>query len=150
MQESFSSFMRESLRRARKIDDLGEPNIFEILIRIIVPIGWQGFLILCMVLITSSFLFAATLAGFLATPIGLVIVAVVGISAAESMKQLYRKRYIPLAIRSVGKKIRQKYENLRDLHDTSGIDSLCDECAREIVGEARRQLFRSCKNAYWG
>jgi hypothetical protein len=146
---SFSEFMKESVRRAKNIDDFGKSDVFEIIIRILPAIGWQGFLVLAVILNMSGWAFGLSLAGFLSTPIGLIIVGILGISAAIAIKKLYSERTIPLAIKTVGDQMRPRYNELKVSQKVSAIDTLCDECARRIVFEAHTILNKSIGRKKW-
>lgn len=146
---SFGEFMKESISRAKNIDDFGKADIFGILMKILPAIGWQGFLALIVLINMGGWALGISLAGFLATPIGLAVVAVLGVSAAIAIKKLYSERTIPLAVKAVGNRLRPKYNELKSNRDTKSIDALCDECARQIVSEAHAQMNRSIGRKKW-
>ena len=146
---SFGAFMKESLNDAKKIDDFGKMEVFEILIRILPAIGWKGFLALCVILSLGHIAFGGALLAFMATPVGWTIAIILGVTAAAAIKKLYENRTIPLAVRAVGNEVRPRYNTLREAQDTTGIDALRDECARMIVNEAHHRINRSIGRKKW-
>lgn len=146
---SFGTFMKESLNEAKKIDDFGKMEVFDILMKILPAIGWKGFLALCVLLSLGNIAFGGAMLGFMTTPVGLVIAIVLGVAAAASIKKLYKNRTIPLSVRTVGNEVRPRYNTLKESQDKAGIDTLKNECARMIISEAHYRINRSIGRKKW-
>ena len=82
--------------------------------------------------------FVAAIAAFIATGIGVIVVAVLaiaGFGAYEGLKYLYANKWYPLAIWIVGKRVKPEYESCK--YNDTEVSNLLERTADMIVNECK-------------
>ena len=138
---SFGEFMAEVVNRADKIsfdssgrtlsDKYEAPSTILKMIGAVANTGWSSFSALSGLLSSASyFAFAAALAIFIVSPIGLVVVgALVYWGGKESLKLLYNNRTLVEDVKKIG----DRYEiRFKDCRSDSERDALSNQAAKEL------------------
>ena len=139
--DSFEIFMvdvvnyAESIISLKKLFDLTSSSIVEYCIKLISS-GWTIFLAVAALLLLGPIVFGITLVSFLLTPIGLIAAAALGVAAAAIIKEMYKNKVLPLAIKKVGEKYKAPWENAK--HDHSSVDQLVHEAAYDLLRESAK------------
>ena len=142
--DSFEIFMVEVVNKANTISNLNDlfDVKYEALVshieKIIKVCGWWAFVALCALLALGPFAFGATLGGFLLTPVGIIVGGVLGIAAATIIRQLYRNRGLPLAIKRVGSKYENKWKEAHGSNTV--IDSLFKDAVSDLLHSGKHTL----------
>lgn len=136
----FSDFMTAAVRRA-------EPRIessraiqmrLATIVYNLLEKGWGVFSTTAGLLTLGAIAFVAAIAGFIATGIGVVVVAVLaiaGFGAYEGLKFLYENKWYPLAIWKVGKQVKPEYESCK--YNDEDVFRLVERAADMIVNECK-------------
>ena len=139
--DSFEIFMvdvvnyAESIISLKKLFDLTSASIVEYCIKLISS-GWTVFLAVAALLLLGPIVFGITLVSFLLTPIGLIVAAALGVAAAAIIKEMYKNKVLPLAIKKVGEKYKTPWENVK--HNHSSVDQLVHDAAYDLLRESAR------------
>lgn len=142
--DSFEIFMVEVINKANEISNLNDlfdvkyEALISILKKIIEIGGWWAFAGLCTLLALGPFAFGASVGSFLLTPVGVVIVAVLGITAAMVIRQIYRNRELPLAIKIIGEKYQHKWKSANG--DRNRVDSLFKDAVTDLLKSGKYSL----------
>ena len=137
-------FMIEVVNKANSISDLNElfDVKYEALVSTIISIiklgGWWVFIALCTLLALGPLAFGITMGGFLLTPVGLIIGGVLGIAAATIIRQLYRNKELPLAIKYVGAKYEDTWKAANG--DVEKIDHLFKQAVSDLLHAGKHAL----------
>ena len=136
----FSDFMTAAVRRAEP--RIGETRALQMRLTTIIysllDKGWNVFSTTAGLLTLGAIAFVAAIAAFIATGIGLLVVAVlalVGFGAYEGMKYLYANKWYPLAILKVGNRVKPEYELSKD--DDSAVSRLLDKTVELLIDECK-------------
>ena len=136
----FSDFMTAAVRRAEP--RIGETRALQMRLTTIIysllDKGWNVFSTTAGLLTLGAIAFVAAIAAFIATGIGLLVVAVlalVGFGAYEGMKYLYANKWYPLAILKGGNRVKPEYELSKD--DDSAVSRLLDKTVELLIDECK-------------
>lgn len=137
---TFSDFMTAAIKRAEP--QIGSYRSLQMKLTTIVygliEKGWGVFTSTAKLLTLGAIAFVAAIAAFIATGIGLLVVAVlalVGFGAYEGMKYLYANKWYPLAILKVGNRVKPEYELSKD--DDSAVSRLLDKTVELLIDECK-------------
>lgn len=137
---TFPEFMLAAIQRAEP--RINETHVLQIGLTAIVcgliEKGWSVFVATATLLTLGAFAFAAALAAFLISGVGVIVIAVlalVGFGAYEGMKFLYANKWFPLAILNVGKNVKPEFEACK--YDDSAVSRLLDRTVEMLVSECR-------------
>lgn len=115
--DSFDMFMVDVVDTANSLVDLND--LFDVSSRrvldtlmAIIKAGWWLFVAFTALLFMSPIMFGISLGSFLLTPPGLIIGGILGVAAVAVLRDIYRNKELPLAIRAVGDKYKPKYNNI--------------------------------------
>ncbi len=144
--DSFEIFMVDVVNKANSISNLNDlfDVKYEALISTmtnIIKSGWWVFVGLCVLLAAGPIAFGIGLGAFLLTPIGLVIAAVLGVTAAAILKQIYKNRELPLAIKRIGSNYEQRWKDAKGNIPT--IDSLFTSAVTDLLHSGKHALTTS-------
>jgi len=136
----FSDFMTAAVRRAEP--RIGSTRALHIRLTTIIynllDKGWNVFSTTAGLLTLSAIAFVVAIAAFIATGIGVIVVAVLaiaGFGAYEGLKFLYANKWYPLAIWIVGKRVKPEYEKCKYYDDQ--VSLLVESTADMIVNECK-------------
>lgn len=105
------------------------------MVKAIVDAGWWAFLALAALLALGQFGFLAGLAAFVTTPAGILIVGAIAIfGGVKAIRELYKNRILPLAVKKTGEYYKSEFENHKD--QISYIDSLIDRASDHLLSQA--------------
>lgn len=140
-EQTFGEFMTEVVNRADKIsfekcgrplsDKYEAPSTILKMIGAVSNTGWTSFSALANLLVNASyFAFAAALAVFVISPVGLIVVgALVYWGGKDSLKLLYSYRSLVEDVKSIG----DKYETLfKECSTDEELDNLTNLAAEEL------------------
>ena len=94
--------------------------------------GWCLFLAVCALLVLGPIAFCSSVAVFLASPLGFIII---GLGGATILWTLYKHKKLPLAIKKTGIRYKGRYEQASG--DREHIDNLVNEAAENLLYELR-------------
>lgn len=141
---SFEMFMIEVVNKANSISDLNElfdvkyDALISTILNIIKTCGWWVFIALCTLLALGPITFGLTMGSFLLTPIGLIIGGVLGIAAATIIRQMYRNKELPLAIKKVGTKYESSWKAANG--NIVQIDDLYKKAVTDLLNAGKHSL----------
>ncbi|BAZ16412.1 hypothetical protein NIES4071_82880 [Calothrix sp. NIES-4071] len=134
----------DSTVNLKELFDLTSHAIVMIILKIIIS-SWVIFnaIVLLLSLAFPSFLIA--LGSFTLTPMGIATIGIFGVSMAATMKLLYQNRQLPIAIKKVGDKNKDKYDFIREKYAyerftlVEQIDSLMFKSVKELISLAENE-----------
>ena len=134
----FSDFMTAAVRRAEpRIDETRALQMrLTTIIYSLINKGWNVFSTTAGLLTLGAIAFVAAIAAFIATGIGVIVVAVLalaGFGAYEGLKYIYANKWYPLAIWKVGKQVKPEYESCK--YNDAEVSNLLERTAEMIVNE---------------
>lgn len=141
---SFEIFMIEVVKEANSISDLNElfdvqyDALISTILNIIKTCGWWVFIALCTLLALGPITFGITMGSFLLTPVGLIIGGVLGIAAATIIRQIYKNKELPLAIKKIGTKYESRWKDASG--DVEKIDKIFKEAVYDLLNSGRHAL----------
>ena len=136
---SFNDYMNDVLMEAdERCQQLKDCRLYEFVdvsaktfegAKKIIGRNWNHFYVLAEFLASNAdkIFIAAMIAIFLSTPVGVVIAAVLGISAVKTIKELSADKLLTPAVRKTGEEYKNKWEELEGEQDA--IDDLVKEAA---------------------
>lgn len=142
---SFNDFMDRVIERAnqislaqnsRSLEDLFDVNhlTYEST-RKLVSYGWAVFVTVVVFLLSmGSVGIVLGIAAFLATPVGAVVAVVLGTGAVVTLRQMYKDRILPMAVRDIGEKYKPRWHSAEG--NVNVIDALSEQAAEELYGAA--------------
>lgn len=136
--------MIEVVNKANSISDLNElfdvkyDALISTILHIIKTCGWWVFIALCTLLALGPFAFGITMGGFLLTPVGLIIGGVLGIAAATIIRQMYKNKDLPLAIKNVGAKYEDTWKNANG--NVVQIDDIYKKAVADLLNAGKHSL----------
>lgn len=141
--DSFEIFMVDVVNKANSISNLNDlfDVKYEALISYltqIIKVGWWAFVALCVLLAMGPIAFGISIGSFLLTPPGMIIGAVLGIAAATIIRQIYKNKELPLAIKSVGSRYESKWKNANGNH--TQIDTIFKEAVSDLLRAGKHSL----------
>lgn len=147
--DSFETFMVEVVNKANEISNLNDlfDVKYEALIsklNRIIEYGWWVFIALCALLVMGSIAFGISVGTFLLTPPGLIIGGILGIAAAATLRQIYKNKELPLAIKKIGSMYESRWKNARGNRDT--IDLLFKDAVKDLLNSGKHSLSYSALN----
>lgn len=141
--DSFEIFMVEVVKKANSISDLND--LFDVkyeklisYLEVIIKLSWWAFVALCALLALGPIAFGLSVGSFLLTPPGLIIAGILGIAAATIIKQLYRNKELPLAIKKVGSKYESSWRNANG--NRNSIDELFKNATSDLLHSGNHSL----------
>ncbi|MBR1467915.1 MAG: hypothetical protein IJ606_04720 [Bacteroidaceae bacterium] len=142
--DSFEIFMIDVVNKANSISNLNE--LFDVkyeelvskLTTIIRNAGWLAFTGLCVLLTAGPIVFGIGVGTFLLTPVGIAIAAVLGITAATIIRQIYKNKELPLAIKRVGSKYEKRWKEANG--NAYIIDGLFKNAVFDLLHSGKRSL----------
>lgn len=142
--DSFEIFMVDVVNKANSISNLNElfdvkyEELVSTLTRIIKSAGWWAFAGLCVLLAAGPIAFGIGIGTFLLTPVGIAIAAVLGVAAATIIRQLYKNKELPLAIKRVGSKYEQRWKDANG--NVSVIDGLFKNAVSDLLHSGKHSI----------
>jgi hypothetical protein len=156
---SFNKFMDDVIKKADELIksefgyNTGLEDLFTISSKKIVSYiidlidkGWWVFLGVAGLLLLGPIVFAASIAGFLATPVGLVVGALFGAAAIPVLRDLYKSKELPLAVKEVGKIYKPKWEAVEG--NNAEIDKLLMRAAIDLVDKTKKAQYKNWTQLY--
>ena len=141
--DSFEIFMVEVVNKANSISNLNDlfdvkyESLISFLTQII-KLGWWAFVALCALLALGPITFGISIGSFLLTPPGLIIGGVLGVAAATIIRQIYRNKELPLAIKHVGSKYERQWKNANGNHLV--IDRIFKDAVTDLLNSGKHSL----------
>lgn len=140
---SFEIFMIEVVNTANSISDLN--YLFDVrynalinYLNQIIKMGWWAFVALCVLLAMGPIAFGLSIGSFLLTPPGLIIGGILGIAAASIIRQIYKNKELPLAIKNVGSRYESKWKNANG--NPTLIDGLLKDAVKDLLNSGKHSL----------
>lgn len=96
------------------------------------------FIALCTLLALGPFAFGITMGGFLLTPVGLIIGGVLGIAAVTIIRQMYKNKDLPLAIKNVGAKYEDTWKDANG--NVVQIDDIYKKAVADLLNAGKHSL----------
>ena len=119
---SFNDFMNDVIEEANKISEsrsgCGLEELYHVklktykAIRMLISEGWGIFIAVVVLLAMGPLGLGLAIAGFLTTPPGLVVAAVLGVGSVATIKQMYKDRILPQTVRKIGEGYKTRW-NIR-------------------------------------
>ena len=136
----FSDFMTAAVRKAEsRIESSRAIQVrLATIVYNLLEKGWGVFSTTAGLLTLGAIAFVAAIAAFVATGVGVIVVAVLaiaGFGSYEGLKFLYANKWYPLAIWKVGKQVKPEYELCK--YNDDEVSHLVDKTADMIVNECR-------------
>lgn len=141
---SFNDFMTKVINDADSIcqekHGVGLEKLFDAsnntynAIKILVDADWWVFLAVVALLALGPFGILFGITSFLATPVGLIVLAVLGGGASVTIYKMYQERLLPQAVKSVGEKYKSRWQKADGNH--SVIDDLARQAAEDLYLKA--------------
>lgn len=109
-------------------------SIFE-MIQTVISKGWWVFIALVALLVLGPISFGVAIATFCATPVGMIVVTSLAVfGGVGAIRELYRNRVLPRAVKDIGEKYKSDFESHKDM--TYYIDSLIDKASNDLITSA--------------
>ena len=141
---SFNDFMNNVIEEANSISEskngFGLEELYRVKVctyeatKALVLREWKVFRAVVFLFGGGAIGLSLILTTFLLTPIGLIVVGVLGAVAAQTIKQMYEDRILPQAVKAVGEKYKEEWENLEG--NRIKIDKLLNKAALELYYRA--------------
>ena len=146
---SFNIFMQDVIENAntkvqiasndgKTLEDIFEMKNERIIAYVIAILkqGWWVFIAVAALLILGPAGFVAALASFLITGPGIIVAGIFGAGAYKTLRELYRNKELPLAVKEVGNEYKPKWKHVEGNYIK--IDALLDEAAISLVRKASK------------
>lgn len=147
---SFNDFMNDVIEEANKISESGSGCGLEELyhvklktykaIRMLISEGWGIFIAVVVLLAMGPLGLGLAIAGFLTTPPGLVVAAVLGVGSVATIKQMYKDRILPQTVRKIGEGYKTRWN--QNEGNRIRIDNMVKEAAEELYHNAFQGMLR--------
>ena len=98
--------------------------------------GWSVFIAVVALFAVGPLGLTFAIGSLLTTPVGLVILAVLGVSAISVIRTMYKERILPEAVKAVGEEFKKPWEDADG--NRSLIDKLRVEAANRLCERANR------------
>lgn len=95
---------------------------------------WLVFLAVVALLALGPLGILLGITSFLATPVGIIVIGVLGVGAAATIYKMYQERLLPQAVKSVGEKYKSSWEEADG--NRSVIDNLASQAAADLYFKA--------------
>ena len=141
---SFNDFMNDVIEEANKISEsrsgCGLEELYHVklktykAIRMLISEGWGIFIAVVVLLAMGPLGLGLAIAGFLTTPPGLVVAAVLGVGSVATIKQMYKDRILPQTVRKIGEGYKTRWN--KNEGNRIRIDNMVKEAAEELYHNA--------------
>ena len=141
---SYNDFMTnvvdtaDQLARSRKgcsLEDLYQVSSKTLQsLRKLLTLDWKVFLAVTALFVLGEFGLIGAITAFLLTPIGIPVAALFGVYAVYSIRQMYRDKVLPNAVRAIGEQYRQPWVDAEG--NTRKVDSLLEKASEELFARA--------------
>lgn len=141
---SFNDFMNDVLDRANEVcqaqHQVSLEDYYKVskqtmrTIRKLISSGWYVFAAVVALFAAGGLGLGVAIVAFLSTPPGMIVAAVLGVTAVASIRKMYQERVLPNAVRDVGNQYKGKWEMIEG--NRSAIDSLVYEAADQLLKKA--------------
>ena len=141
---SFNDFMNDVIEEANKISEsrsgCGLEELYHVklktykAIRMLISEGWGIFIAVVVLLAMGPLGLGLAIAGFLTTPPGLVVAAVLGVGSVATIKQMYKDRILPQTVRKIGEGYKTRWN--QNEGNRIRIDNMVTEAAEELYHNA--------------
>lgn len=141
---SFNDFMNDVIEEADKISEsrsgCGLEELYHVkvktyeAVRRLISKDWFVFIAFVVLLAVGPIGLGLAIAGFLTTPVGLVVVAVLGAGSVATIKQMYKDRILPQTVRKIGEKYKSRWK--QEEGNRTKIDGMVNEAAEELYNNA--------------
>lgn len=141
---SFNDFMNDVIEEANKISEsrsgCGLEELYHVklktykAIRMLISEGWGIFIAVVVLLAMGPLGLGLAIAGFLTTPPGLVVAAVLGVGSVATIKQMYKDRILPQTVRKIGEGYKTRWN--QNEGNRIRIDNMVKEAAEELYHNA--------------
>ena len=146
---SFNDFMNQVIKKAddisRQNHNRGLEELFDVsratfdAVAKLIKAGWYVFMGVMVLMAFGYFGFLAAIAGFLLTPIGLIVAAIFGAAAVATLKKMYDDKILPNAVRDVGEQYKRRWNNANG--NFTIIDNLLNQAANDLYQKAYQQAM---------
>ena len=146
---SFNDFMNRVIKRADELtwarnncslEDYYQVSVTTMKAVIsLISSGWNVFLAVVAVLALGYLGLGAAILSLMATPIGLVIATALGVGAVGTIRQMYKDRILPQAVKAVGDEYKPRWEAADG--NPVEIDQLTEKAAESLYERAKRGLY---------
>jgi len=129
--DSYSVFLVDVVSRTKeRFHTVPFSAAWGICVSILKTGGWVALVAICAILILGPLGFSVALVPFMASPVGILLVAGGG---GAALWILYRNKKLPLAIKKIGDRHKARYEGAHGDHGR--IDSQLEDAARDLFNE---------------
>lgn len=101
------------------------------IVKDIIDKGWWVLVALVGILSLGVFGFGAALVAFCSTPAGIIVLAVLGGTGIVGIRELYKNRILPKAVKSTGDLYKDEFD--RHINEVSYIDSMVDRASDNLL-----------------
>jgi len=147
---SFNDFMNDVIEEADKVSKsrsgCGLEELYHVrvktyeAIRALISKDWGIFIAVVVFLAVGPVGLGLAIASFLATPIGVVVAAVLGVGSIATIKQMYKDRILPQTVRKIGEEYKARWN--QNEGNRTKIDSMVNEAAEELYHNAFQGMLR--------
>lgn len=103
-------------------------------IRKLLTLDWKAFLAVTALFVLGEFGLLGAITAFLLTPVGIPVAALFGAYAVYAIRQMYRDKVLPNAVRAIGEQYRQPWEEAEG--NTQKVDFLLKKASEELFARA--------------
>jgi hypothetical protein len=145
---SFNIFMDDVIKHANDRVDLEElfavdsNGVVKIVSLIISKGGWEAFVAVVLLLLMGPIGFSAAILGFASTPVGWILISILGATMLISIRKLYQYRELPIAVKEVGEEFKPKWKEVEG--NQHQVDLLVEQASSSLINKAsaaQRRLF---------
>lgn len=148
---SFNDFMTDVIKEAdtvcRRKDNMGLEDLYNVSFMTLlstqnlISVGWYVFIAVVALIGLGWLGLIVSIPVFLTTPIGAIVLGVLGIGAVATIKTMYHDRALPEAVKAVGEEYKPKWESADG--NNSKIDTLLKEGAASLYARAYNGAFEA-------
>lgn len=140
--DSFEMFMVDVVTKAKElgVNQLYDNRFDELIDYCIkmIKYGWWVFAAVCVLLVMGPIAFGVSIASFLLTPPGLIIGGIFGVAVASILRNIYKNKELPLAIKKIGEKYEKPY--LFAKGNNISIDRLYKSAVDDLMHGAKKTV----------
>lgn len=148
---SFNDFMDDVIEEADHISrdqrGYGLEELFNVktrtveAIRALISTDWSVFVAVVVLLGVGPLILGVSIVTFLATPVGLIVAAVLGAGSVAIITQMYKDRLLPQNVKKIGEKYKSEWSRYEGNKDK--IDKLVNTAGEELYRNALSDLWRN-------
>lgn len=103
-------------------------------VRLLISKDWFVFIAVVVLLAVGPIGLGVAIVSFLATPVGVMVAAALGVGSVATIKQMYKDRILPQTVREIGEKYKPRWKQGEG--NRTKIDDMVNEAAEELYNNA--------------